>query len=176
MVIILMGFSGSGKTYIGEYLKTLGFRKAVTQTTRSPRIGEVNHIDYHFKESKEDFFSTELVEYAEYPKGSGKFYGLPVSEISNIDEDVYCILELSGAINVKKIIPEAKIIFVNVEESALETRMIERGDSEESIKERLSNIYNSDEYKSSEYADFILDNSGTIEKTQEILKNYLKEL
>lgn len=48
-MIILIGASASGKTTIAKYLTTnLGFKKFVTSTTRLPRKGEINSIDYNF--------------------------------------------------------------------------------------------------------------------------------
>lgn len=169
MLLILMGFSGSGKTTIGEYLKTIGFEKAVTCTTRAPRIGEIQDKDYHFK-TNEEFFKTQLVEFAEYPKGSGKFYGLSVEELENKkDKDIYIILEVQGALAVKKLFPDAKIVFIDTDEDSLRKRMIERGDKEESIEERLQNIYNSVEYKSSQYADYIIKNNDLEQAKKDII-------
>lgn len=173
-LIVLTGYSGSGKTELGKKLETIGYVKAVTNTTRDPRVGEVDGIDYHFKKSKEDFFATNLIEYAEYPKDSGKFYGLSVDELRlKSDKNVYAILEVNGATKVKALFPNAKIFFINCSISTLRDRMIARGDSVENIEARLNNINNSLESTTSTYADYVLDNNGTIEDTFNSLKNYL---
>ena len=68
-IIALFGEAGSGKDYIQKALmKTVYgkfyFHKIVSCTTRPPREGEKNGIDYHFKSSKSDFFSVPLIEYS----------------------------------------------------------------------------------------------------------------
>jgi guanylate kinase len=176
MLIVLLGFSGSGKTTIGEYLKTIGFKKAVTNTTRDPRVGEVNGIDYHFKTDKEEFFKSNLIEFTEYPKNSGKFYGLSVEELeAKKDDNIYVILELSGALKVKELMSEAKIIFVNTDEDILRQRMVDRGDDPIHIEERIKNIYSSDEYKSINYADYIINNND-LEQAKKDIKDLISKL
>ena len=176
MILILVGPSGCGKTEIGKQLnKELEYEKAVSCTTRIPRIGEVEAIDYFFKNNK-SFFETQLIEYTEYPKGSGKYYGLSVEAFNNPDKDIYCIVEISGALKIKEMFPNAKLIFINCDEDILEKRMRERGDKEENIKERLDNIKNCDEYSSMNYADFILDNNESMENTMKTLENYINSL
>ena len=117
-----------------------------------------------------------MVEYSEYPKGSNKYYGLSVDELeSKKDKDMFIIMELAGALKVKALFPDSKIIFVDCDQEVLKQRMIDRGDDMNSIKERLDNIYNSDEYKNSQYADFILKNND-LDEAKESLKKYLSKL
>ena len=83
-LVVLTGYSGSGKTELGKRLETIGYVKAVSNTTRDPREGEIDGIDYHFKKNSKDFFASNLIEYAEYPKNSGKFYGLSADEMHSL--------------------------------------------------------------------------------------------
>ena len=68
--------------------------------------------------------------------------------------------ELSGITGtlIKKAFPDTKIVFVWAPIELLEERMRSRGDSEESIKERLENVTKSREYENCKYADYILNN------------------
>ena len=47
-IIVLVGASGSGKTTIGKELEELGVRSLLSFTTREPREGEYNMVDYRF--------------------------------------------------------------------------------------------------------------------------------
>lgn len=60
-LIIFVGDSGSGKSYYEKAMYNLGFDKLVSHTTRNPRIGEVNSVDYYFV-SIEDFDKIDFVE------------------------------------------------------------------------------------------------------------------
>ena len=177
MFLVLTGFSGSGKTELGKFLeKNDNWIKAVTNTTREPRVGEVQDRDYHFRKDKDEFFSLDLIEWAEYPKGSGKYYGLDASEVkAKKSGKTYAILEVNGATKVKALFPDAKIVFIDCSLETLEKRMRARGDSEENIKKRLENIENSEEKTTSLYADIILDNNGSMEDTFKSLLKFLKE-
>ena len=55
-MIILVGRSASGKTYLGKLLEKVGFKKIVTYTSREKRLNEVDKIDYNFI-SKTEFVS-----------------------------------------------------------------------------------------------------------------------
>ena len=49
-IVVMVGPSGSGKTSIGEVLSKNGVQRLITTTTREPRVGEVNGVDYYFRE------------------------------------------------------------------------------------------------------------------------------
>lgn len=72
MIICLLGASGSGKSTLEEELsKKFGYKKIVSHTTRKPRIGEINGVDYHFIDNArfEDMIRQGLfAEYDEYSK------------------------------------------------------------------------------------------------------------
>lgn len=83
MLIAICGPSGAGKTELSKSLKIYnGSEEVVSYTTRSPRIGEQNGIDYHFV-SNEIFNnmiqSNEFCEYEEYSQS--KFYGTAKNDI-----------------------------------------------------------------------------------------------
>ena len=144
ILIIVSAPSGCGKSTILQRLmerrKTLCF--SVSATTRQPRAGETDGVDYFFV-SREKFqqmiAENAFLEYAEYV---GNYYGTPKAAV---DErlaqgfDVYLDIEVQGASQVKRRRPETLLIFVtppSLEE--LERRLVSRGtDSPEVIQNRL---------------------------------------
>ncbi len=143
-LIVITGPSGVGK---GTLIKLLvqrhpQLRVSVSATTRQPRPGEIDGVNYYFL-TKQDFEKAiseqELLEWAEY---AGNYYGTPKAQaIEQIEAGNYVILEIevAGARAIADIFPEARRIFIlppSVDE--LETRIRTRGtNSEESIAKRL---------------------------------------
>ncbi len=143
-LIVLSGPSGVGKsTVIAELL---GLRKniyfSVSYTTRSPRVGEQDGVNYNFV-SREEFLrmieADELLEYAEYVE---HFYGTSLKAIrEKLDAgcDVLLDIEVQGAAKVRARCPDALLIFIippSFEE--LSRRLHRRNtDSEEVIRGRL---------------------------------------
>ena len=143
-LFVISGSSGVGKgTLIKEFLKKhQDFKLSVSCTTRSPREGEKHGINYFFL-SREEFKTcidnNEFLEWAEF---SGNMYGTQKEYVQRkLNEGKNLILEIDtkGAINVKKIMPEATLIFIlppSFEE--LEARLRGRHtETEEAIQKRL---------------------------------------
>ena len=136
-MLVLVGPSASGKTQIThELIKSYGLKKLVTYTSRKPRVGEVDGIDYHFV-SVEEFESKIkdgfFFEYVEYNKN---YYGTAKSDIT---ADSVVILEPNGVKTYLDKAPELiKICYIRCPKEILRIRMIERGDDAESIKLRLA--------------------------------------
>lgn len=143
-LIVVSGPSGVGKTSVVQGLaERLPFWFSVSMTTRDPRPGEVDGVDYVFV-SEDDFeravASGELVEWAEY---GGHLYGtpaVPLEEARRSGRDVLLDIELVGSRNIKERYPDALMIFVAPPSTAeLERRLRLRGDtSEEDIAARLA--------------------------------------
>jgi guanylate kinase len=112
---------------------------SVSATTRAPRPGEEDGVDYHFL-SREDFDRRveggEFLEWAEY---AGNRYGTLKSELER-DVDVLVLeIEVQGARQVRERLPEAVSVFIAPpSEEALRTRLVGRGsDDPEQIEQRL---------------------------------------
>ena len=143
-LVVISAPSGTGKgTVINKLLELRPeFLFSVSATTRKPRPGEVDGVEYRFL-TKEDF--TEMIEnkkFLEYAEYVGEFYGTPLEPIEEaIDSGKTIILdiEVQGAKQVMSKIPEAKTVFIvppDMEE--LENRLRGRGtDSEEKLAARL---------------------------------------
>jgi len=144
-LVVFSGPSGSGKgTVLAEYLK--GHPEAafsVSATTRKPRPGEVDGVNYHFvsRERFEEMIARgEVLEYTQY---NGNYYGSPVGPIRRELEsgrDVILEIEVDGAMQVRERFPEALLIFVLPPSyRELERRLTGRGtETPEEIQGRLS--------------------------------------
>ena len=108
ILIVLSGFSGSGKgTIMKELMKKYSeqYALSISATTRSPRPGETDGVEYFFK-TKEQFekmiADDELIEYAKYVDN---YYGTPkayVEEQLAAGKDVILEIEIQGALKVKE--------------------------------------------------------------------------
>jgi guanylate kinase len=117
-----------------------GLQLAVSATTRSPRPGEVNGVDYHFL-SPDDFdrrvAAGEFVEHAEY---AGNRYGTLKSELSRPARGIVLEIDVQGARQVRDALPEAVQVFIEPPSFAdLQKRLSRRGsDRPEQIERRLA--------------------------------------
>ena len=146
-LFVISGSSGVGKgTVIKEFLnKHPEFKLSISCTTRGKREGEVHGVNYFFlspNEFKECISNNEFLEWAEF---SGNHYGTKkafVNDCLNNGENLILEIDTKGALNVKKIMPEAELIFIappSLEE--LEARLRGRHtETEEAIQKRLASI------------------------------------
>jgi guanylate kinase len=140
-ILVITGPSGVGKgTLIRGLLERVpGLELAVSATTRKPRAGEVNGVDYHYL-SEADFdrrvAAGEFVEHAEY---AGNRYGTLNSELARPARAIVLEVDVQGARQVRERLPEAKLIFIEPPSfEDLEQRLAGRGsDRPEQIERRL---------------------------------------
>lgn len=149
LLIVISGPSGVGK---GTVRKALFSREghnlvySISMTTRRPREHEENGKDYFFvskEEFEEQIKKGNLLEYAEFV---GNYYGTPydrVQEQLNNGNEVVLEIEVQGAMQVKKKVPEAVFIFIAPPSyESLEKRLRYRGTEDvEVIKERLEKAH-----------------------------------
>lgn len=144
MLVVLSGPSGSGKdTVLIEFLQNNPqVKKSISMTTREIRDGEVDGKDYYFVSDEEfdkNINDGMMLEFARYSTSS---YGTPKAPVDNwLNEGKTVILkiEVCGAANIKKIYPDAVLVFITPPSlEVLEKRLRMRGsEDEESIKKRL---------------------------------------
>jgi len=137
VMILLVGASASGKTEIAKYLRRqYGIVKAITHTSRSPRVGEKDGIDYFFV-SKDKFLS--LIKdgcFVEHTLYNGNYYGCSKSQIA---DDKCVIVDPNGLKNFLVLHNHRLISFyLEAPETVREERMIGRGDKAELIIQRLA--------------------------------------
>jgi guanylate kinase len=141
-VFVITGPSGVGK---GTLIRTLLQRVpelelSVSATTRPPRPGEQDGVDYHFLSDAE--FDRHVLEgdFLEHAGYSGRRYGTLRSELERrLAEGASVVLEIEvqGARQVKEKMPEAKRIFIAPpSEEALRTRLVGRGTDDDEQRER----------------------------------------
>ncbi len=144
LLIVYAGGSGVGKgTIMKELLKSdSNFRLSVSATTRLPRPGETDGVEYHFvtKADFEELIANDgLLEYASY---CDNYYGTPKKAVFDMLEsgiDVFLEIEIKGFLQIKEKYPDCVTIFLlppSMEE--LEKRLTGRGtEAPEVIRKRL---------------------------------------
>ena len=163
-LIVVSGFSGVGKNTLIRRLRELHPGKyafSVSATTRAPRKEEVDGVDYFFvteKRFREMIDNNELLEYSDF---TTHMYGTPrayVEQCLEKGEDLILEIELNGAMNVRRLYPEALLIFIAPPSAGeLKNRLIGRGsETEESLRLRLNQAKKEAQYMSR--YDFILVN------------------
>jgi guanylate kinase len=144
-LFVVTGPSGVGKgTLIKELLgRVPGLELSVSATTRPPRAGERDGVDYHFLADDEFERRLSRDEFMEHATYSGHRYGTLLSEVEpRLDRDVSVVLEidLQGARQVRRRLPDAVLVFVAPPApEALRERLESRGaDTPEQIERRLA--------------------------------------
>jgi guanylate kinase len=164
LLIVLSGPSGVGKGTVRKELFSqpdTAFEYSVSATTRLPREGETNGVDYFFK-SREEFEEMikqdQLLEYAEFV---GNYYGTPVEYVRqtlDAGKDVFLEIEVQGASQVRRKFPEGLFIFLAPPSlSELENRIVTRGtETEDIIKGRMRAAR--EEIEMMELYDYVVEN------------------
>tara|TARA_B110000285_G_C14933105_1_gene518268 strand:- start:46 stop:678 length:633 start_codon:yes stop_codon:yes gene_type:complete len=171
--------SGAGKTsLIKKICANPNIEVCISETTRPPRKGEVDGIDYVYID-KEDFqLRVKNESYVEHALVHGNYYGtLLGSVVQLLKKEIVVILEIDyqGAEIIKRKLPTSRNIFVLPPSlEILEKRLRDRGaDSETVILERLENAKN--ELSKAKNYDYTLVN-GNFEQAQEKLLSYVLDV
>lgn len=146
ILLVLSGFSGSGKgTVVKEVMKKYSdtYALSISATSRQPRPGERDGIEYFFKtreEFEEMIAKDELVEYAQYVEN---YYGTPkayVEEQLAAGKDVILEIEIQGALKIKKKFPDTLLLFMTPPSAdELKDRLVGRGtESMDVVESRLA--------------------------------------
>lgn len=161
-IFVVSASSGTGKTTLcNRLIKILhDLKMSVSHTTRQPRDGEINGVDYYFvdRESFEKMIKND--EFVEYAEVYGHLYGTSKNVISGLLNKGYDILldiDTQGAKNIKKLYPQSVLIFIfppSIEE--LERRLFSRKENKDIIKSRLTKAY--DEISQYKFYDYVVVN------------------
>lgn len=145
MLIVLSGPSGVGKGTVRKALfeePDIDFEYSTSMTTRKPRNGEKNGVDYWFvskEEFEENIKNGEMLEYAKYVDN---YYGTPLKYVNQTLEsgkDVFLEIEVNGAMQIRANVPDAIFVFLTPPDLVeLKHRLVGRGtDDIEVINKRI---------------------------------------
>jgi guanylate kinase len=175
LLIVISGPSGVGKGTVRKALfdmKNHNLDYSVSMTTRKPRVGEKEGVDYFFvskEEFKERIDENKFLEYAEFVN---EYYGTPLDKVEEKLEqgkEVVLEIEVDGAMQVREKMPEAVFIFiVPPSREDLEKRLRNRGtENPDVIAERLKKAER--EYKLAHMYDYIVVNDDVYNAADRIL-------
>jgi guanylate kinase len=181
-LFVISGCSGVGKgTIINEFMKRNGkdFVLSVSCTTRAPRQGEINGVNYFFLTQEEFKRNIEEDKFLEHAQFAGNYYGTKKKYIKEKFEQGYNIMleiETQGALQVKEKMPEAILIFIappSIKE--LENRLRGRHTEDEAtIQKRLAQV--KVELERSQKYDYTVINDNVERAVEEIEKIAEKEI
>jgi guanylate kinase len=140
LVIPIVGVSGAGKDTIAAILLRKHpdrYRKFVSTTTRPPRPGEVDGVDYHFIDDATYARWLDEGKFLLSVDFAGARYGTLHSEISGHGKTLLMLVVESVALEMKER-ANGKILVIDVDEDTVAARMRARGDSEEQIAARIA--------------------------------------
>ncbi|MCJ1377691.1 hypothetical protein MMC17_000787 [Xylographa soralifera] len=144
--VVISGPSGAGKSTLlkrlfADHPSTFGF--SISHTTRSPRPGETNGVEYHFATRQQFMELMDEGGFIEHAKFGGNYYGTSVKAVRDIAEKGrICILdiEMEGVKQVKRTDLHARFLFLSPPSlEVLEKRLRGRGtETEDSLQKRLT--------------------------------------
>ncbi|MBO4919610.1 MAG: guanylate kinase [Erysipelotrichaceae bacterium] len=182
LLIVFSGLSGVGKGTILKQLmpmEDLNLAYSVSMTTRAPREGEIEGVNYFFVTKKRFLEAIRNGELLEHARFVGNDYGTPkqyVEEMREQGKNVILEIEIKGAKQIMKKCPDALSIYIvppSIEE--LERRLRERGtEDEETIMKRISKAKK--EMKDTAFYEHVVCNDVLETAVQEVREIILNEM
>lgn len=180
MLIVLSGPSGVGKGTVRQAMLADEFRDfhySVSMTTRKPRPGEQNGVDYYFvskEEFEQEIANDGMLEYAQYVDN---YYGTPlkyVNQTLDSGRDVLLEIEVQGAMQVREKCPDGVFIFLTPPDLLeLRNRIQKRGtDDQATIDKRMQKA--ADEIKMMENYDYAVVNDeipNAVKRIEKIIES-----
>lgn len=181
LFVVLSGPSGAGKDAVLDELARRGhvFHRVVTCTTRPPRPGERDGVEYHFV--AEAAFERLIEEdgLLEHATVYDRHYGVPKQQVlDNLAEglDVYVRTDVQGAASIKRLMPDAVLVFIapgSLDE--LEARLRARNADDDAQIERRMRTAREEMARTSEFAHVIVNAAGrltaAVDRLAEVLES-----
>jgi len=181
--IVLSAPSGAGKTTIAKQLveRNADFKISISATTRMRRPMEIDGVDYYFLEFDDFAKKIERNEFIEHEQVHGDYYGTIRSIVENLIADGFSVIfdiDVKGALSIKKVYPQALLIFIKAPSlSELRSRLKRRrSENRQAIEKRLRRI--DYEYSQAEKFDFTVINKNlkkTVDQIENIIRNHKTE-
>lgn len=165
LLVVLSAPSGGGKDTVLAELKKRGLniKQSISATTRAPREGEKDGVDYWF--ISQDDFKKKISEdyFLEYVNYGTNFYGTPrkaVEQLIDSGYNVFLKIEVEGGSNIKRLFPDAVLVFITPPSfETLKSRLISRGTETDEDLERRFEIARKEYERASEY-DYVVINDS----------------
>jgi guanylate kinase len=176
-LFVISAPSGGGKSTIAaairEHVASMGY--SISHTTRRPRSGERDGVDYHFVDQTTFSKMIDDGAFLEWARVYDALYGTSLSEIRNLmstGRDILMDVDTQGGRNIKARFPESVLIFlVPPSLDVLEQRLEKRGtDNEQVIHTRMEQAM--DDIRNCAWYDYIVVNdklAAAIQETQSII-------
>jgi guanylate kinase len=175
LLVVISGPSGVGKDVTLKRMKEMGcpFHFVVTTTDRPPRPGEVNGVDYFFVATPDFERMVEGNELLEHAIVYGQHKGVSKDQVRRALEsgqDVVMRLDVQGAATIRRMVPEAVLIFLSCEsEEELVARLTaRRTESKEALRARLA-IARQEMERLGEFDYVVINRTGCLDETVEII-------
>ncbi|MBD3167831.1 guanylate kinase [bacterium] len=179
-LVVFSAPSGGGKSTIIHALRERfpHMRFSVSSTTRSRRNGEVDGVDYDFLTREQFLEKVEEGDFIEYEEVHGQLYGTRRSRVEQdlrAGRDIIFDIDVLGALTLKKVYPEALLVYIDVPSvEVLRERLVNRGREEiEEIERRLTR-YQFERDKAERFDHIVVndDLDTAVEEVAEILESY----
>ena len=170
-MIVLVGESASGKSSIEKNLvEHYGYHKVVSYTTRQPRQGEIDGVDYHFIDTELFYELKDRGFFAETAQYNGWNYGTAKEDCTN---DKVAVLTPHGLRQISKIQGiDVVSFYINVPRRDRLIKILQRGDSiEEAYRRSLSDVGQFDGI--ADEVNFVIDNAGYEKNVETMTKEVL---
>jgi len=179
LLIVLSGPSGVGKDSVLEMMKQRGlpFHFVVTATTRPPRPEERDGVDYLFVSREEFAGLIEKEELLEYAIVYNDYKGIPKEQVRKAlasGKDVVMRVDVQGAATVRKISPEAILVFITTssEEELVERLERRKTETPENLKLRIATARQ--EFKRIDEFDYVVVNrDGELDETVDRIEDII---